>query len=330
VISRRDFLPFGEEIQSGTGGRTTAQGYGGQDSIRQKFTGYERDNETDLDFAQARYYKSAHGRFNSPDDFLHDTKAVEPASWNLYVYVRNNPTNLIDPDGEKVYVGGLSQDEKDEVLKRMNYTYGCQNCVSVDADGYLQVDTSNLSKDIIKATQKLTDALNSTSWYAELQISNNDSKVAFGQGRPSKGAVPIGNGKKRNADLIVLDFGDDKWVTGDNQVKAAFLNTVLAHEILHFTVDPGKLTRDPLDDPSKTGKVVDAVNEILQARGLPLRERYGSFGQGGHWLSILHGIANVENGTIKRNSDGGIKVKANDTKKIITWLKKNVGGTGIN
>jgi hypothetical protein len=39
VISRRDLLPFGEEIQSGTGGRTTAQGYGGGDSIRQKFTG---------------------------------------------------------------------------------------------------------------------------------------------------------------------------------------------------------------------------------------------------------------------------------------------------
>jgi hypothetical protein len=42
VINRCDFYPFGEEI--------------GLDTIRQKFTNYERDDETGLDFAQARYY----------------------------------------------------------------------------------------------------------------------------------------------------------------------------------------------------------------------------------------------------------------------------------
>ncbi|MCV4567421.1 hypothetical protein OFB72_33210, partial [Escherichia coli] len=63
-------LPFGGEIQSGTGGRTAAQGYGGQDSISQKFTGYQRDNETGLDFAEARYYKNQHGRFTAVDPLL--------------------------------------------------------------------------------------------------------------------------------------------------------------------------------------------------------------------------------------------------------------------
>ena len=42
VISRRDFRPFGEEIA-----RTNY----GADNVRQKFTGYERDIESDLDFA---------------------------------------------------------------------------------------------------------------------------------------------------------------------------------------------------------------------------------------------------------------------------------------
>jgi RHS repeat-associated protein len=101
VISRRDFLPFGEEIQSGTGGRTTAQGYGGQDSIRQKFTSYERDNESDLDFAQARMYNKNHGRFTSPDEPFMDQYEDNPQSWNLYLYVRNNPLNLVDPFGTK-------------------------------------------------------------------------------------------------------------------------------------------------------------------------------------------------------------------------------------
>jgi hypothetical protein len=52
-IKRHDYLPFGEELQAGTGGRTAAQGYT-NDNVRQQFTGYERDNETGLDYAQAR------------------------------------------------------------------------------------------------------------------------------------------------------------------------------------------------------------------------------------------------------------------------------------
>jgi RHS repeat-associated protein len=102
-------LPFGEEITSGTGGRNSAQGYGGQDSIRQKFTGYERDTETDLDFAQARYYGSAMGRFTSIDPYNIVTVAADqdelnlylqhPQIWNRYTYVLNNPLRLVDPEG---------------------------------------------------------------------------------------------------------------------------------------------------------------------------------------------------------------------------------------
>ncbi|MGH9949250.1 MAG: RHS repeat domain-containing protein [Pyrinomonadaceae bacterium] len=95
VISRRDFMPFGEEI---------ARANYGSDSIRQKFTGYERDDETGLDFAEARYFNSTFGRFSSPDDFRNDTMTVDPQSWNLYVYVRNNPFRFTDPNGEKAKV----------------------------------------------------------------------------------------------------------------------------------------------------------------------------------------------------------------------------------
>ncbi len=56
IVSRRDFMPFGEEMYAGTPNRTTAQNYSTNgDSVRQKFTGYERDKETGLDFAEARY-----------------------------------------------------------------------------------------------------------------------------------------------------------------------------------------------------------------------------------------------------------------------------------
>jgi transposase len=92
-----------EEINSGTGGRTTAQGYGGQDNIRQKFTSYERDNETDLDYAKARYYNKNLGRFTSTDPVLITSyRLLNPQAINLYAYVANSPLKFTDPTGKDI------------------------------------------------------------------------------------------------------------------------------------------------------------------------------------------------------------------------------------
>lgn len=99
VRGRYDYLPFGEEIPADGSWRTTARGYGGNDNIRQKFTGKERDAETGLDFFGARYYLSTQGRFTSPDPLLGSGQLPEPQSWNRFAYVRNNPLRLIDPSG---------------------------------------------------------------------------------------------------------------------------------------------------------------------------------------------------------------------------------------
>jgi RHS repeat-associated protein len=67
--------------------------------VRQKFTGYERDSETGLDFAQARYHASIQGRFTSVDPLMASAVANLPQSWNRYSYCLNNPLNCIDPSG---------------------------------------------------------------------------------------------------------------------------------------------------------------------------------------------------------------------------------------
>lgn len=97
-IKRHDYLPFGEEL--GTGGRATTPGYGQVDNVRQKFTGYERSAETELDFAQARYFSGKQGRFTSTDPNAGSVKLAAPQSWNRYSYCINNPLSHTDPSGE--------------------------------------------------------------------------------------------------------------------------------------------------------------------------------------------------------------------------------------
>ncbi len=106
IISRRDFHPFGEEVF--TSERSTVLGYQ-PDDVRQKFTTYERDGETDLDFAQARMHNFTLGRFNSPDPlYFQVIMVLDPQFFNLFSYVRNNPLRLVDPTGESVRIRGAN------------------------------------------------------------------------------------------------------------------------------------------------------------------------------------------------------------------------------
>lgn len=70
-----------------------------------KFTGHERDfvarndpgDTRYLDYMHARFYNMNMGRFLSVDPVA--GVLASPQSWNLYLYARNNPVNMTDPDG---------------------------------------------------------------------------------------------------------------------------------------------------------------------------------------------------------------------------------------
>jgi RHS repeat-associated protein len=70
VHKNHDYLPFGDEIGSGTAGRDTtfpgSQYPHSPTGQSLEFTSKERDAETGLDYFGARYMSSAQGRFTSP------------------------------------------------------------------------------------------------------------------------------------------------------------------------------------------------------------------------------------------------------------------------
>ena len=88
VVENNRTLPYGEEwrptVESGN---------------EHKFTSYQRDGESGLDYAGARYYENTRGRLNSPDKG--PMKLWIPATLNRYSYVGMDPVNITDPSGNE-------------------------------------------------------------------------------------------------------------------------------------------------------------------------------------------------------------------------------------
>jgi RHS repeat-associated protein len=100
VASRRDYMPFGEDLFIGARATNASLKYGNADNVRQKFTGYQKDDETQLDFAEARMFNANHGRFTAVDPLLTSGKSSNPQTFNRFVYTSNNPVTRVDINGK--------------------------------------------------------------------------------------------------------------------------------------------------------------------------------------------------------------------------------------
>lgn len=166
VTARHDYRPFGEEVL--TSQRTETVNYAA-DMVRKQFTGYERDNETDLDFAKNRYHKPHVGRFTSPDPYkivaeikfektqegaerMLKAYIAQPQKWNQYSYTINNPLRYTDPTGEEIWLRGTAEQIK-EAEKLLQEILGDERYKHVKrqhhegSDGYalvLNIDTKDV------------------------------------------------------------------------------------------------------------------------------------------------------------------------------------------
>jgi RHS repeat-associated protein len=106
VIARKDFSAFGERTV--TSQRVSGLGYTSvTGEPRQDYAGYQKDDETGLEYAQARYYNAGHGRFTSVDPMTSSGTIKNPQTFNRYSYVVNNPYKFVDPLGLTLMDAGI-------------------------------------------------------------------------------------------------------------------------------------------------------------------------------------------------------------------------------
>jgi RHS repeat-associated protein len=117
VVSRKDFTAFGENVTSPERvGGSSGNGYDEPD-VRQDYTGYQKDEESGLEYSRARYYNPKHGRFTSADPLLNSLNPVNPQTLNRYSYALNIPHRLLDPTGLFVWSEQLGGNQTDKQLR---------------------------------------------------------------------------------------------------------------------------------------------------------------------------------------------------------------------
>ncbi len=134
------------------------------------FTGREYDDESGLYFYRARTYSPQLGRFLQKDAL--QGRLAAPQTQNLYSYVGNNPTNLIDPSGETAlvgYAGALNSKLAQNAAAVIGFFHGYGATNLLFLGNYLELATNNL--DVADAFEQ-----------AYLKTEEDVNRISFGLG----------------------------------------------------------------------------------------------------------------------------------------------------
>ncbi len=254
VVRRYDFLPFGEELKAGLGGRgadyepSTYTYPTTPDDVTRKFTGKDRDWETGLDFFGARYMSSAQGRFTSPDwsekpVAIPRADLLDPQTLNLYAYLRGRSLSSIDPDGH----GNCEAAAGGSTAKWLT----CKGVVS-DITGYF-VTASKVGVAFVEVESTQMQGQLASAWNAI----NHPQPAGLLLGEIPVG--PPGAAAIESADAVVAELtrwgwsGTKKWLSAVRTLKQPGTHEAL--EGVVPTVDEAKQLIQ------KAGGVIDRIEE---------------------------------------------------------------------
>jgi RHS repeat-associated protein len=234
--------------------------------VRKQFTGYERDDETELDFAEARMYANKLGRFTVIDPIiLESVRLADPQRVNLYIYVRNNPLNFTDPLGERIKVKGSEEDRKryeDDLNKRLKGS-GLQ--VTVNKKGFVEV--KGKASDKLTSGAKLLLSAIGHDKTATISLVRNDGQVDFGTPYGNNGDV-ASEQRIDVGDLDVLNKANIQGFDGSNLIYHETVEAIeiqiygsdpeKAHEQANF-VAPGLVAESLFSQPDNEGRIAQQI-----------------------------------------------------------------------
>ncbi len=246
-----DFYPFGGERAYTN---TCPQNY--------KFTGKERDPESNLDNFEARYYGSSVGRFMSADDPFVGWQLNNPQSLNLYAYVQDNPINDVDPTGHCYYGADAANGN------RSGWSPSCAIADIGDPANVIDNGLANVNLGAIITGQQSTSNMQNLVLGEQKYLSNVEDAVAQARQLKAKGKdltaqVP---GQAKNAIMNSVTasnspnatdktggFHEESGVAGTDKSG----NLVISPDLPGPTVIPGP-------DVTKAESGGGAVNQELQ------------------------------------------------------------------
>jgi RHS repeat-associated protein len=180
-----------------------------------RFSGKERDSETNLDYFEARYYSGAQGRFTSPDEFkggivdaftgqdietntaLPYADITNPQTLNKYAYVMNNPLRYTDPTGHcpMCVVEVLESPVVQEAIEKATPFIGAALGV---AAGWALSQSEDVGRAILGGPVMTPTAPYNGSVAAELLSAQRNSNAQQGQGQQGTETQSAGTGRSKN------------------------------------------------------------------------------------------------------------------------------------
>jgi RHS repeat-associated protein len=257
-------LPFGD-------GLATSGSCGDPSPLH--FTGKQHDAETNLDDFGARYYGSSFGRFMTVDPVvISKDKTRDPQQLNAYAYARGNPLRFLDPDGQEINLGSLSEEDRKALIAEFERMTGLTLHYNPQT-GKLEVvgDPSKVSGGSATFRNGLLAAIGSKDVFNVLDRTEYKGEV-----------VSIGLYDK-DAKTVVLDFKNIASVE-QNHPDDVNLGTSAFHELVGHGVEG-------LPDTAKwyafwRDTALDRENQVRKELGMYIRDSWKPTQCGGGTCTI--------------------------------------------